>query len=101
LDSSNRLNAFEYAVEEFTNCITQVPDDLFLSPMGGWAPRDVIAHLIAWNGEMGKACLGIQRGESPAYYADAPNDYSTMNARFVAEHNSKEKTALLRELDDT
>jgi hypothetical protein len=101
MDSSSHLLSFERAVEEFADCIAQVPEGLFLSPMDGWAPRDVIAHLIAWNGEMLKVCRGIQRGETPAYYADAPNDYRNLNARFVAEHDSQEKIRLLHELDDT
>ena len=101
MNSSDRLSSFERAVQEFGDCITQVADNLFLSPMDDWAPRDVIAHLIAWNGEMLKVCRGIQRGETPAYYADSPNDYSNLNARFVAEHDSQEKATLLHELDDT
>ena len=101
MDSLNRLTSFEHAVEEFSDCIMQVPDGLFLSPTNGWTPRDVIAHLIAWNAEMLKVCMGIQRGETPAYYTDAPNDYSNWNARFVAEHDSHDKTTLLYELDDT
>jgi hypothetical protein len=101
VNSSNRLISFERAVEEFNNCIMQVPESLFLSPMDEWTPRDVIAHLIAWNGEMLKVCRGIQRGETPAYYADAPNDYRNLNARFVAEHDAQEKITLLHELEDT
>jgi hypothetical protein len=101
MDSSNCLSSFERAVEEFSDCIVQVPENLFLSPMDGWAPRDVIAHLIAWNGEMLKVCIGIQRGETPRYYADAPNGYRNLNAGFVARYSSQEKEALLYELDET
>ena len=84
--------------QAFEALILSVPDSEFLSPMNGWSPRDVVAHLVGWNDHMIEASSSILAGKPPAYYADAPNDYKTINARFVAQHSSTSKTELLRDL---
>jgi hypothetical protein len=69
--------------------------------MDGWAPRDVVAHLIGWNGLMIEASLSILAGNPPSYYDDAPNDYSHINASFIAKHSSQSKQELLAELQSS
>jgi hypothetical protein len=83
----------------FCLCIQSIPEARFLSPLGGWSPRDVVAHLIGWNRYMIEACRSILRGVTPSYYAEAAINYRDMNAAFVAQYPSKEKEALLGELD--
>jgi hypothetical protein len=83
---------------EFVDCILSLPDALFLSPMNSWSPRDVVAHLIGWNGLMVESAMSILAGEAPTYYTDAPNDYCNINAAFVAKHSAASKAQLLREL---
>ena len=98
MDNQNALHAYELAYKDFYDCIISLPEGLFLSPMNGWSPRDVIAHLIGWNQQMVDASQAILRGETPAYYADAPNDYCYINAGFVNKHASRSKMELLEEL---
>src|SRR5574341_2482381 len=86
------------AHQEFTKLILSLSNEQFLSSMNGWTPRDVVAHLIGWNGLMIEASLSILAGESPSYYEDAPNDYSRINAGFTAKHSSRSKQRLLAEL---
>ena len=71
----------------------------FLAPMYGWSPRDVVAHLIGWNRHMIQACSSILVNEEPAYYADAPNNFSNINAAFVREYPSMSKLELLSQLE--
>ena len=84
--------------EDFIELILSLPDELFLSPINGWAPRDVVAHLIGWNSLMIEASSSILAGQPPSYYADAPNDYSHINAGFTAQYSSRSKQELLEEL---
>ena len=84
--------------QEFVDCILPLPDALFLSPMNGWSARDVVAHLIGWNGLMVESAMSLLAGEAPTYYADAANDYRNINAAFVAKHSAVSKAQLLREL---
>lgn len=98
MDNQSALNSFELAYKNFCDCIISLPEALFLSPMSGWSPRDVVAHLIGWNRLMIEASAAILRGETPAYYADAPNDYRNINAKFVNQYASRSKTELLEEL---
>ncbi len=98
MDSQNALSAYELAYKIFCDCIISLPEALFLSPMNGWSPRDVVAHLIGWNWLMIEASAAILRGETPAYYADAPSDYRNINAGFVSQYASRSKTELLEEL---
>jgi hypothetical protein len=58
----------------------------------------MVAHLIGWNGYMIEASSSILAGQMPSYYADAPNDYSHINAAFTAKFSSRSKQELLAEL---
>lgn len=98
MDKGSALNSFELAYQNFCDCIISLPEALFLSPMNGWSPRDVLAHLIGWNRLMIEASAAILRGETPAYYADAPNDYGNINAGFVNQFASRSKAKLIEEL---
>jgi hypothetical protein len=66
--------------------------------MTNWSPRDVVAHLVGWNGLMIEASASILSGQQLSYYADAPNDYSNINAGFTARYSSGSKQELLKEL---
>ena len=98
IDNQNALNSFELVYKDFCDCIVSLPEALFLSPMNGWSPRDIVAHLIGWNRQMIEASAAILRGDTPAYYADAPNDYCNINAGFVKQFASRSKAELLDEL---
>jgi hypothetical protein len=84
--------------QAFEALILSLSDGEFLAPGNGRSPRDVVAHLVGWNDHMIEASSSILAGKPPAYYADAPNGYKTINARFVAQHSSISKTQLLRHL---
>ena len=45
-----------------------------------------------------EASAAILRSETPAYYADAPNDYRNINSGFVNQYASRSKAELLEEL---
>ena len=99
--NSDPLYLLTRTYDEFVLCVLSLTEAQFLSPMNGWSPRDVVAHLIGWNRLMIEASLSILAGEPPAYYADAPNDYSNINAAFVAKHSSRSRANLLRELESS
>jgi hypothetical protein len=89
------------AYQHFSKLIDSLSSEQFLSPMNGWAPRDVVAHLIGWNGLMIESSLSILAGNPPSYYDDAPNDYSNINASFTTKHSSRSKKELLAELQSS
>jgi len=93
------LDPLLQAYAEFVRCIESLPEARFLTPLDGWSPRDVLAHLIDWNRLMIEASASILMGKAPAYYADAPNDYRNINAGFVANYSSTSKVDLLLELE--
>jgi len=98
MNSHDALPTLRSDYQAFEALILSLPDTQFLSPMNGWSPRDVVAHLVGWNDHMIDASSSILAGEPPAYYADAPNDYKIINASLVAQHSSTSKTELLRDL---
>jgi hypothetical protein len=98
MSNQRLLLPLKHACQEFTQLILSLSAEQFLSPMDGWAPRDVVAHLVGWNGLMIEASLSILAGKLPAYYADAGNDYSNINAGFTAQHASRSMPELLAEL---
>jgi hypothetical protein len=92
------LSSLQRAYQDFTARILPLTDEQFLSAVDSWSPRDVVAHLIGWNGLMIEASRSILGGNAPAYYADAANDYSHINAGFTAKYSCPSKVALLSEL---
>ena len=95
------LGLLKKAYQDFVGVILPLSDELFLASMGGWAPRDVVAHLIGWNRLMIEASSSILAGQAPAYYADTANDYSTINAGFTTKYSSHSKQELLSELNSS
>lgn len=83
---------------EFTEIIALLSDEQFVSPMHGWSPKGVASHLAGWNTFMIEAALSVLAGKTPIYYADAPNNYSNINAGFMAKFASYSKEELLAEL---
>jgi hypothetical protein len=98
MDRIDPTLALRQEYEAFCDAIRALPEDLFLAKIDEWTPRDVVAHLVGWNRRMVHACQDILAGTTPDYYADAPNDYRTINAGYVARHASTSREALLRDL---
>ncbi|MEW6403863.1 MAG: ClbS/DfsB family four-helix bundle protein [Chloroflexota bacterium] len=88
------------AYQDFVEIILPLSNEQFLSliPTGGWASRDIVAHLIGWNSLMIESSRSILAGKPPEYYADTPNDYSNINAGFTAKFSSQSKEELLEQL---
>ncbi len=84
---------------EFAACIASLPQELFLAPMDAWAPRDVLAHLIGWNRYTVEGSRMLLRGEMPPFYVDAGDDFAAVNAVSVLKYASRERRALLAELE--
>jgi hypothetical protein len=98
MSNQNVSSHLAHAHQHFSKLIGSLSDEQFLSPMNGWAPRDVVAHLIGWNRLMIEASLSLRSGKPPAYYDDAGHDYSNINASFTAKYSSQSKPELLAEL---
>lgn len=94
----NAVFPLSQAYREFAKLLDSLSNEQFLTPMNGWTPRDVAAHLVGWNSLMIEAALSIMAGSPPAYYEDAPNDYSNINAGFTAKFSSESKRDLLADL---
>ncbi len=93
--------SLKQAFHDFTDLILSLSDKQFLSSLDGWSPRDVVAHLIGWNTLMIEASRSILAGTPPSYYQDAPNDFSHINAGFVAEYSSRSRRELLTQLESS
>jgi hypothetical protein len=101
MNGQKDMASLEHAYQDFTAIILSLSDEQFLSPMDGWAPRDVVAHLAGWNGLMIESSLAILAGKPPTCYADVQNNYSNINAGFTARYSSRSKQELLAELRST
>jgi hypothetical protein len=101
MEHPNRMPSLRTAYDDFVASVLSIPEARFLASMDGWAPRDVVAHLIGWNRFMIQACASIRLGEPPAYYADAPNDYRNINAALVEHYASRSRLQLLAELAES
>jgi len=98
LAGQNELLLLKSVYQDFTRLILSLSSEQFLTPMDGWAPRDVVAHLIGWNSLMIDSSLSILAGKPPSYYDDSKNDYSNINAGFTKKFSSQSKSELLAQL---
>ena len=101
MTSQNVTFSLNHAYQEFKKLILSLSNEQFLSSMNAWTPRDVVAHLIGWNGLMIESALSILAGKPPSYYDDARNDYSNINSGFTAQYSSQSKQELLAELQSS
>jgi hypothetical protein len=98
VDKLARLEQHDRAYADFTFRVRSLTPDQLLRRDAGWAPRDVVAHLIGWNRTILLGCEDIRAGKPPFYHGDAVNDYRTFNAEFTARYDSNDGDALLRML---
>ena len=98
MNKSSQLEQFDSAYEGFVRLVRSLAPEQFLRPIGGWSPRDIVAHLIGWNRNIRTGCLQITNGTAPFYHVDGPNDYRTLNAEFMRTYNSTDREELLSDL---
>ena len=101
MQANPQIKQLDQAVSKFKTCIQDLPDSIFLQPIHGWTPRDVLAHLIGWNRLYISGITEIKTGKQPAYYSDDENDYRNVNAESVALYNQTDKGLLLDDLEDS
>jgi hypothetical protein len=101
MSNQNVLLAFDNSFRSFKEAIVPLSDEQFKSDVNGRTVRDIVAHLVGWNGLMIEASISIMEGNTPSYFADAKNDYSNINAGFMAKYSSQSKLELLAELEST
>ena len=98
MTKTRQLEEFDQAFEHFVQVVHALSPTRFLSSLGDWTPRDILAHLVGWNRNTLVGCQQIQSGLPPFYHVDGPNDYRSLNAEIIARFNSIDRPALLREL---
>lgn len=101
METKEFMAQFEETFSRFETLLRSLSDELFLSPMNEWSPRDVVAHLIGWNRITINGCKDIKAGRPPFYHADAGDDYKNINAQFVTRYSSRDREVLLDELRTT
>jgi len=98
VDKATRLKQHDSAYADFVHQLRMLTPVQLLRQDGGWAPRDVVAHLIGWNRNIRSGCDEIRAGRVPSYHQDALNDYRTINAGFTAVYDSTDAQVLLMQL---
>lgn len=98
MDKANQLQEHDQAYQDFVALVESLTPEQFLQQRGGWAPRDVVAHLIGWNRNIRLGCDEIRAGRVPFYHADAANDYRKFNAEFMQRYSARDIRPLLEEL---
>jgi len=94
------LAALKKAKDRFADGIAELTEAQFVEPPNGWAPRDVLAHLIGWNFLTIEGVRAVLCGELPSYFADEANGYSAVNAESVARYDDTDRTRLLARLEE-
>ncbi len=95
MEKPARLMQHDGARANFVLLVRSMTPEQLLHVGGGWAPRDVVAHLIGWNRNIRMGCDDIRAGRTPFYHSDAPNDYRSINAEFTARYDSTSGEVLL------
>jgi uncharacterized protein YukE len=94
----SQIQRLHQAVETFAVAVGSLAQERFLSPLGNWSPRDMVAHLVGWNGLVVTGSRQILRGQLPSYDVDPGRDWAKVNAVLIREHPSRDCDELLGEL---
>jgi hypothetical protein len=73
-------------------------DKVFL---GIWSVKDLLAHLVGWDYANLEAAEKVLEGELPGFYAYEDRDWTTYNARLVAEHRREDFEELLASVKES
>ena len=109
-----QIDDLDRAVRAFEHVIMELDPAAFHEKLGGWTPRDIVAHLVGWNAYVVEGSRQLQRGELPFYDRDPGDNYEKVNAELIRQHASTDRdtlvlalessanalAAFLRELDD-
>ncbi len=98
-NTAEPLHSLRTSVTAFVQSLASLPDDLFLTKIVNWTPRDIVAHLIGWNRYTREGCDQIRAGKAPFYLSEANNDFRGVNAASVEQYAARDKPALIRELE--
>ncbi len=97
----DQIDELNRAVGAFERVIMELDRDAFLEKLGGWTPRDIVAHLIGWNAYVVDGSRQIQRGELPFYDRDPGDNYQKVNAELIRKHESTDRDALVLALESS
>ena len=93
-----QLGRLEKSLDDLRRCVSSLDARLFLTPISGWSPRDIVAHLVGWNRYLVEGGNQIRRGELPFYDIDPGDNYSNVNAALVRKYSSTSRDELLDDL---
>ncbi len=85
-------------LDALVRSVLALEERLYLQPINDWATRDIVAHLVGWNGYVIEGSRQILRSELPVYDVDPGNNYAKVNAALIREYSSTSRTDLLNEL---
>lgn len=94
----DRIAGLDAAVEGLCQLVRRLPQERFLGRLGGWSPRDIVAHLVGWNRHVVLGSEQIQRGELPFYDVDPGEDYSKVNSQLIRDIATTDRAQLLDQL---
>ena len=97
----DQINELDRAVRAFERVIMELDPDAFLERLGGWTPRDVVAHLVGWNVYVVDGSRQLQRGELPFYDQDPGDNYAKVNAELIRKHRSTDRNTLVLALESS
>ena len=97
-DQKKQLADLDTAYEAFVQTTESLPPESFLHSLGDWTPRDIAAHFIGWNRITLVGCSEVREGVEPSYFYDGTNDYRKVNARFIRQFSSPDRTVLLKDM---
>jgi hypothetical protein len=99
--SNQQMADLASAYQAFVVTIRELSPQAFLTSLGDWSPRDIVAHFIGWNRITLEGCSQLQQNQVPHYFYDGTNDYRIVNAEFISRYDSTEREALLFEMAST
>ena len=85
----------------FVQAVKDLSAEGFVKSLGGWTPRDIVAHFIGWNRITLVGCAELCEGIEPFYFFDGTNDYRKVNAKFFERFNSTDRDVMVRQMADT
>lgn len=96
-----QLDDLHVAYDSFVEVVRGLSPEKYLHSLGDWTPRDIAAHLLGWNRITVAGCADLREGVEPFYFYDGTNDYRKVNAKFLTQFPSRDRTQMMNDLSTT
>ncbi len=101
MNKQELIAALENGREQFHTVLQGLSDEALVEPgvVGDWSPKDVLAHLSRWEGELVTLLFQAEQGREPATVHFGSASADELNARWYEESKDRSLERVLSDFE--